>query len=314
MRDQEMTEWQIIESDDFPQASPEKLPTPRRRLEWGLLAGVLILFLSLTALFTLRQQRAQNQSALQEDLSAVIFEEETHRSLGRPDEVFILAAAPLSWKRAYRHTFENKQTDPTAPQYSPGDIQLAEIEFFDGECAVVTVSEAAWIPFPDPIRTYCMTGQGWGRAPLPAAVWGNQQPPYLFSNGVRLQFRERDRAFAQTLAQELEKFFSQINRLPVWSTVSPELVTFDGLEISIEPQDMQPPLILADAQRIIINSPELATPYSLAPDLATFADSDSATFSGETATRLALAKALLLRADSIRTEPTRSLAGAGRWL
>jgi len=297
-----MHEWQILESDSFPEPPPEEPAPGWRRQSWSLLAGGLLLFLLLAGGLTLRERRAQGQAALQQDLSLAIFEEESRRFSGRLDEALLDPTAPLGWQQAYWLSYEEVNRPA-----SPNDVQLATIDYFDGDCAIVTVTgtdgQRPW----DPVRAFCLEAQGWRRTPVPPVAWGEEQPAIILPNSIRLNFRERDRAFAETLAEELATFFIQLDQL----SLDLSSAGYHELEITIAPYDLQGPLILAGARQIILNSPLLATDKSGAEP----GNLDvSAGSSGETAVRLALATTLLRRAEPVSATPSPTLPGGDRFL
>jgi hypothetical protein len=311
-----MAEWQIIESDDFSATASEESALSRWRRGGVLLTGVAALLLLVTGYMLLRQHHVERQTALREDLSAAIFEEETHHFLGQPpDEALMTVSSPLNWRRAYRRTFTIERGNQTQVEgIEPGRVYLAEINHFDGRCALIRVAAPAGVWLPDTLRAYCLGSRGWQRAPIPAAAWGELQPALNLSNGARLYFRARDQSFAKSLAHDLEDFFLRIDQLPVWSQVAPEVTSFAGLKIVIEPHDLQGPLILSEPARIVVNSPQLVNGQTrpLFETSGVFASGTS--LSGEAMVRLALARALLGRTASIQTEPSPALPGAERFV
>jgi len=272
-----MTEWQILESDDFPSETiapddeSNRLPSLRR---WLLLVGGIVAVLLAVGFMALQQQRSLRRTALEEDLAAVIFEEESLRALGsqsRLDEL-VNSDAPERWQQAYRQSLAR----PASPQ--PLSPRLKEIEF-DGRCAVVTLG----LPNRQQIRAYCLQGQQWQRAPALPEQWGESGAPLTVADGLQLRYRARDKAFAQTLAQDLRRFLAELERASFLQSSANLLPAgqSQSLEIIIEPHDLQPPLIADEPQRIVVNSPWLL-PAGDPP-------------SGPAAVRLALAQALLKR-------------------
>lgn len=290
-----MTEWQIIESDNLPETPAETqapLTTPLQR-PWGLLWIGVILFLVVIGFFTLRQQRSENRAVLQDDLAAYIFEEESARYLGQPDRLAYAADAPLAWQQAYLKTFEIDQTNSPPPP-----IQITELDF-DSKCAVVTVE----LVNTRQVRAYCLDeSDSWRRAPVPAEAWRENQDSLRLENGVEIHFFGPDRAFAEALARELPPVFETLAQYRLWPGALPGSDQAARLEIKIVPQDLHPPLILAEGNRIILNSPWL-TPAQPATGLA-----------GEAAVRLALGEALLRPTAPTETNMTNLLPGFARFM
>jgi hypothetical protein len=290
-----MTEWQIIDSENFPDGVAEEPvrsgSSSRRR--WLLLVGGIVLFLGAVGALTLRQRQLESHTALREDLTAHIFEEETRRYLGQAGSDLIIAEVSSSWAEAYWQTFE------TSVQSSPPEaIELTELDF-DGHCAVVMAKLAQHTQ----ARAYCLSEQGWRRAPVSTAAWGQEQPALAITAGVRLRFQARDQDFAETLAADLVPLLKKLERLPRWSSVSLKDISLSPLEIVIEPHDLHAPLIVTEAERIVLNSPWLVS--TQAPEYAGL--------SGETAVRLALAKALLRRVEPVELNSTANLPGVERF-
>src|SRR5688572_24411026 len=139
-----MTDWQISQSDDFTELPPEALPSVWRRRGWGVLAAALMLGLALAAFW---QQRREGQVALAEDLKAAIFAEEMSRFLGRPEAAFYQAEAPAPWRKAYRLSFQREAVGKAGSRELPA-VSLASIDSFDGQCALITLTNSSH----DPVR------------------------------------------------------------------------------------------------------------------------------------------------------------------
>lgn len=311
-----MAEWQIIESDDFSAMTPEESVLPQRRRGGIWLIGVVALFSLVAGFILLRQHHLERQTTMREDLSAAIFEEETRRFLGQlPDESLVTIRTPLNWQQAYRRTFSIERGNRTqVDRIEPGRVYLAEINHFDGRCALIRVAGPAGAWLPDSLRAYCLSSGGWQRSPIPTAAWGDPQPALSLSNGVSLHFQSQDQSFATNLAHDLEDFFLQIDQLPVWSQVAPEVTSFAGLKIIIEPHDLQGPLILSEPARIVVNSPQLVNGQTIPLFETTGVFASSTPLSGEAMVRLALARTLLRRTAPIQTEPSAALPGAERFV
>jgi hypothetical protein len=298
-----VNEWQIIESDNFPDPPPEEAAVSGWRSRgWGLVTAGLFLVLLAAGFWLLRDWHNERQTVLREDLSQVVFQEETHRLLGQPDEALTDPQAPLTWQRAYRRTFDRANHWPP-----PSDVHLTAVDYFDGQCAVVAITGPAETLHPDPVRAYCLAEAGWRRAPIPPAAWGEEQAAINVINGVWLRFRARDRAFAELLADDLVVF---LNRLAQLSLLLP---TSSGLEIVIEPHDLHGALLEADSRRILLNSPELVSNQFLSSARTLKTAELSPVLSGEDAVRLALAQALLRWVGAFQIEPTPTLPGADRF-
>jgi hypothetical protein len=272
--------------------------------------------LALVGLWSLWRQRAEGRAALAEDLKAVVFAEESHRARGRFEPGLLTAEVPPGWQRAYRRSFEMPQS---SEGLNPPAVSLASIDDFDGRCALVTLANAPH----DPVRAYCLTGTGWQRTPVSPAAWGDESELAPLA-GLRLRFRERDRAFAERLAADLAGL---AGRLPL-----------AGLEIVLEPHDLAGPLILVEANRLILNSPELVPTWwqTEAPEAAVVvspkiliapawanpvaaAEQSAITgwvgaLSGPEAVRLALGRILVSRAGLSQPPPASRLPGVDRFI
>lgn len=268
-----MPDWQIIIEDETTGRGRKPLPAPapqRSRWRWLLLAGSVLL-LAVVGVITLQAQRERGQAAIRQDLTAFLFEEETLRAGGRRSEAGHLLAptAPARWRRDYWATFA-----PPAEPVRPRALELGPIAF-DGRCATVDV-EADGQP---QVRHYCLGEAGWQRAPLPSTAWGSTPTAINFSNGVTLQFYERDQPFAEALVPDLRRLFELLAEAPDGD----EALT--GLLLRIEPADLESPLLRQAAGEIVVNSPLLAQPVP-PRDLSAAAE-----------VRLALAQAILAQAE-----------------
>ncbi|MCB0154012.1 MAG: hypothetical protein KDF65_04380, partial [Anaerolineae bacterium] len=246
-----MPDWQIIIEDETTVRGRNPLPEPAaagNRWRWLLLAGSVLL-LAVVGVITLRAQRERGQMGMRQDLTAFLFKEETLRAGGQLTEAGHLLAptAPARWRRDYWATFA-----PAAEPVRPRALELGTIAF-DGRCAIVDV-EAAGQP---QVRHYCLGQAGWQRAPLPPAAWGSIPSAINFSNGVTLQFYERDQAFAEALVPDLRRLFELLAEAPGGG----EALT--GLLLRIEPDDLENPLLHQAAGEIVVNSPLLAQPVPL---------------------------------------------------
>lgn len=291
-----MTEWQIIESEDFPAPPLEEIPRAGFRLKWTLLGCGIAAFFVALGFFGLQRQREESKQALRDDLTAYIFEEETLRYLGQPAAASITPYAPRVWQRAYWQTFETyKQAG-----MPPDTIQLGEIDF-DGQCAVVTVDTTR---SQERMRAYCLEQEAWLRAPVPGAAWGSETDAINFAIGVSLIFLPRDQPFAEALAVDLIPLFQKLEQ---WMQPPGTATLFGrnpyrGLAIVIEPHDLLAPLILDQEEQIIVNSPWL-TPLQPSDGLA-----------GEAAVRLALARTIARRAVIVQARTGPPLPGKTRFL
>ena len=153
-----MAEWQILDSDDFPEISPDEQETPPSRSRWGwvVLAGGILAFLIVVGYTTLRERQVERRTAVRDDLEAIIFEEETQQFLGNAEQAIelMLPHSPDRWQQAYQQTFSGDEIRPP-----PGSTQLNDISF-DGTCAVVNVT----LVNSEQVRVYCLHGEGWRRA------------------------------------------------------------------------------------------------------------------------------------------------------
>jgi hypothetical protein len=289
-----MTDWQIIDSDDLAGPTPETPPPAWRRWGWELLATGLVLVLVLAGLW---QQRREGRAALSEDLNAAIFAEETNRFLGRFEEALYQVETSDAWQRAYRHSFEPQIVEAGGRRSAgSGDIvaaALTSIDYFDGRCAVITLTNSSH----DPVRAYCLAELGWLRTPIPPAAWGevNELEPLP---GLRLQFRDRDREFAEGLAADLAGLADRLS--------------LAGLEIILEPHDLSGPLILAEANRIVLNSPDLVSASTGLTGEPALPDLWNNLF-GQEIVRLALGRVMAGRSAPFQPVLTSRLPGADRF-
>jgi hypothetical protein len=285
-----MAEWEfVVDSDDLPEPQPEE-PSPSRRFQWWYLLAITVLAVLTIGAVTLYRQRADRQAAMRADLQAIIFEEETVRFFGQQDQAgpFILPGAPSNWQQQFHQTFE---TGPA--RLPPADFQLNNIEF-DGQCALVSAKLDDYTQ----LRTYCLHNQQWHRAPTATDNWGDDLHTIDLPGAVQLVYQARDQDFATTLARDLPGLFEKLSEWQGQPNGTPS--SSRSLQIIIEAQDLAPPLIAAEAQRIVLNSPWLV-PFS-----------GDGIPSGQAAVRLALAQALLHRTDLIAPEATSPLPGAVR--
>ncbi len=284
-------DWEVtLDSDNLADPSPEDRRRSRRRRRWFWLAAAIMLALLMVGAVILSRQRAAGRAALREDLTALVFEEETARFLGPPEQAtaLVLPTAPPRWRQAYRQTF---QTDGLPPDV----IHMEKIDTFDGQCATVTMSLDGY----QAVRRYCLSRQQWRRAPIPDDYWDREQTVIDLPNQVRLSFLPRDQVFATALADDLPHLLEEAEQL---AGRLGRPASLQAIEIVIEPHELHPPLIQMDGDRIVLNSPGLV-PFP-----------GDGTPSGQAAVRLALAKALLRRAGLAEPEPRSSLPGASRFI
>jgi hypothetical protein len=287
MRDDEW--YTVTYSDSFTGPSSEEPVRPRPYRRWLPVAAAL-LALVLVGATVLYRQRTMGQAALAEDLAAFIFEEEAIRAFQDPEQATALmaAGAPPAWQEDYQASF-------AAGVAPPASVRVESVEF-DGRCALVDAN----LDGHRQARAYCLNGRQWRRAPVPETAWGETETTSL-AGGPQLSFRARDRAFAETLVDDLPPLFEALDRL---AAPPAGRVTRQTLDIAIEPYELHGPLIVGDLpRRIVLNSP-LLVPFDgqAAPD-------------GSLAVRLALAKALVRRTGDLSPEELpAALPGAGRFV
>ena len=281
-----MTEWQIIiDSDDFPEPPPEESPQhPRFHSRWLVVVGVLVALL-LVAILSLYRQRAKNLTQMRQDLTAAIFEEETVRHFGNPEQAadLIIPNVPDKWQQAYADTFTQGLQPP------PTSIEITDIQF-GGECAIIDVK----LDNNEKTRVYCLNNQQWKRAPITPGVWGREQTTLKLDNEIELYFLPRDQKFAKDLVHDLNKFFDTLSQWGV--QVDPKQLP---VKIIIQPLELSPSLISSDNQQIVLNSP-LAEQTTTLP--------------GRVAVRLDLTQAILSRILPVPAEDVQDLPGAPRLL
>ncbi|MEM7345432.1 MAG: hypothetical protein AAF485_14420, partial [Chloroflexota bacterium] len=291
-----MADWEVILDDgDFEETSDEVTRLPNR-WRWVILAGGIIIFLLGVGYFTLDQRRLAGRAALRDDLTTLILIEETERALGNYDYALdlMLPTASDTWQFAYQQTFE---IQPPIP--NPDNLDLGEEIAFDGVCAVADVR----LFQHNQVRRYCITDQGWRRAPVSSESWGEVQMVRNLRSDVLLRFYPRDEAFAQQVAIDFEQFYTD---LEAWGLLEDrghtELPTDQSLEIMIQPQDLLSPLMEESAAQIVVNSPKL-TPIGEG-DIATANPSDDP---AETMLRQILLETILRRSEAFRVASYNSL-------
>ena len=290
-----MTDWEIIDSNDSIEGPQHKTRPVRRRWFWGLVA--IALLLALGSILSLWRQRNQGQAALAEDLNAVILAEETNRLLGLAEAARYQADTPLTWQQTYYRTFEPQTAEVLAglrELQKPPVISIASIDYFDGQCALITLTNAPH----DPVRAYCLAETTWLRTPIPPAAWGDEQVLAPLP-GLQLRFRARDRAFAETLAVDL------VNRA--------EQLPLAGLEIVLEPHDLADPLILIEPDHIVLNSPD-ALPASIDMGIGPAEYNPWRGLSSPEIVRLSLERVLISRSDRFQPALSAHLPGAKRFI
>lgn len=262
-----MLEWDVMEEENpLPDLPAEEAPPGRSRRFWAavVLAGVAV---ALLLAFVVYREMVNRRELMRADLEAFIRQEEQARAFGLRQQAAHLIAAGVSWEWwvNYLDSFARQGDRP-----HPLDIQLVDVKF-DGQGALVTLT----VNGHRQMRYYRLVNQAWRRAMLPVEeVWGTRRFAVEPIEGVDLIYRPPDRAFAWQVARDLPALFTTLADWPERPRV---------VQIEIEPRDMAPPLIAADEQRVVLNSPLLVP--------------QDGVLSGEGAVRLALATALLDQAD-----------------
>ncbi len=282
-----MADWQfIVDDEDFPDP-PLVESEPKRssnRWWWVFLPIVILMAVLVVTYLNLQSLQHQGQVSIRDDLTNVMFEEETLRA--RQDRE---AAADLihpntqpAWRDGYWQVFDTRSAEADL-------VEIKTIDF-DGTCAVVDVVIGRTLQ----VQSYCLRGGQWRRAAVPTAAWGAEQTELVFPNGARLRFFPRDQRFAEDLATDLVLFFETIE-----TTLGPQ-ASYENLQILIEPADLQGPIIAKYRdQQLVINSPlVVATDGRL---------------SREATVRLALAKTLIPPLASPTLMPRRSPPGLNRF-
>jgi hypothetical protein len=152
------------------------------------------------------------------------------------------------------------------------------------------------------VRYYRLEENGWRRAPLPQAEWGEEERLLSSPLVPALRFRHRDETFARALDSDLATLTEQVSKWEGWTR--PQY-------IHIQPDEFGAPLLQENASFVRLNSPQLLS-YPRA-------------VGGEGAVRLALAQALFrLAGPQPPAEPTEqepehevlppALAGAARFV
>ncbi|HEX8681712.1 MAG TPA: hypothetical protein VF707_05315 [Ardenticatenaceae bacterium] len=289
-----MFEWQVNE-DDKPFASPvegEDAPARRWRVNWRLLlalvAGCVVIALGL-----LRWRIAERDAAVRADITRFVTYEERSRLFGLTDNAASLLAAevPREWRQEYLATFPDPG-EGQAVALEVGEIALRD----DGALVTVRLDGQAQV------RYYRLEENGWRRAPLPQAEWGEEERLLSSPLVPALRFRHRDETFARALDSDLATLTEQVSKWEGWTR--PQY-------IHIQPDEFGAPLLQENASFVRLNSPQLLS-YPRA-------------VGGEGAVRLALAQALFrLAGPQPPAEPTEqepehevlppALAGAARFV
>ena len=81
-----MSDWQIIDSDQFIKSGSKQPFNPRSYRPWLYVAGAIFI-LAVVGIGIVYRQRLQRQAAIEEDLNAFILEEESLRFLGHSDRI-----------------------------------------------------------------------------------------------------------------------------------------------------------------------------------------------------------------------------------
>ncbi|MEM7344490.1 MAG: hypothetical protein AAF485_09610, partial [Chloroflexota bacterium] len=196
----------------------------------------------------------------------------------------IIPNAPSQWQDDYRRLLSEEMPY----QVDKVDVEVLE---FDGTCAL---AEVALDDHPQ-LRTYCLTNQQWRRGPVASTLWGGAPQTINLTNGLTLTFFERDQAFAEQLATDLETFFQT---LEAWQITSG--TPFTTLEIKLEAQDLRQPLLGETNNQIRLNSPWLV-PFD-------------GVISPEMSVRLALGELLLARLSPKTAWESNNLPGGERFL
>jgi hypothetical protein len=238
-----MLDWEITETDTLPHDEPlssAELFHARRRFWGGLVAAVALVALAVFGV--LRMRWAAGESALAADLLTLIKAEEQARRFNLQERVAVLLAegTPDEWRYRYLALFD------TASSATPVEVKIESVAL-DGISALVQTRIGDNLQR----RHYVLTSEGWRRAPLPIAAWGDSLFTYTYPDNerIRMQYYREDREFARAVMADLPALMATRNALEVESLQEFSLV--------LTPQELSGVLLSATPTRLVLNSPQL---------------------------------------------------------
>lgn len=247
-------DWQVLGDEErLPSAPAEN--EPRARRAWARLWRWLLLGLLLVATLgaAVVWQARQREEELRADLEATIEREARAQLFGVAAQAreFADPAAPQIWRERYAALFHPQQSD-----LPPAVTRLALQE---GRALV----DVTWPGAPTPIieqRAYRVVGGAWRRSPLPLEAWeaaGTRRTTHfsIQANAADLAAFSDDPA----LRLNLERLRSRV--VTYW----PDAWADFFLAITVQPQELSGPVLFIDAQKLLVNSPDLALVDPAAP-------------------------------------------------
>lgn len=286
-----MLDWEITEQDSLNTPEDETSPPPRpsRRGFYLILGAILIVGISITALFSWRFQERDN--ALEADLLGQIRAEEAARLVGNQDRVPDLIAPDLP--RAWRDRYLNQFRIPDGESH-PVEVSIEKVEYQGVQAQV-------WVRLGNQVqrRAYEQRAQGWRRVPLPINDETFGGVSYWREQGVEIYKQASDTDFAEEVANDMSALWESVG---AWdgSPRSTKLPNF----VEIRPEELRPALLEVRTEappRIVVNSPQVvALPATM-------------NLRGDSAVRLAVAQGMWEQLPNARLS-TVQLPGGNRFV
>ncbi len=193
-----MFDWQVEEAENT--ATTPTREGGRPLLRWWLLAGGLLLLLAGGAV---RWRLGEQEALLRAELRETIGVEERARLFGLREEAerLVVPNAPAEWQQGFEASFARP-----GEEVVPLSLVVEEARLWGAGGAVVRVRVGEAVQ----LRHYRLVDDGWRRAPLPEAVWGESRT-IRAAGGIEVAFRARDEAFARGLARDLPALLGEIS-------------------------------------------------------------------------------------------------------
>ncbi len=238
-----MLDWEISENNTLPQEAP--LPPSdafrSRRLFWSITIGGIVV-VALAIIGVMRGRLEAGESALAADLLALVRAEEQARRFNLVERADLLLAegTPDEWRNRYLALFD------TVTGSTPIEVALEDVRL-DGIAALVQARIGTQLQH----RYYQLTSQGWRRAPLPIAAWGDSLFTYTYPDHerIRVQYYREDAGFAKEVMDNLPALMATRSALG--------LDGLDEFSMTITPEELSGPLLDATPTRLVLNSPQL---------------------------------------------------------
>lgn len=238
-----MLDWEITETYTLPdEEPPPALESARsRRWFWGITL-VVALSVAIAVFGVMRMRLAAGENALAADLLLLVKAEEQARRFNLQERVDLLVAegTPDDWRHRYLALFD------TVTSSTPIEVTIEDVQL-DGISALVQAQIGDHLQR----RHYLLTSQGWRRAPLPIAVWGDSLFTYTYPGNerVRVQYYREDTDFAKEVMADLPALIATRNALGV--------EPLDEFSLTITPQELSGVFLGASPNHLTLNSPQL---------------------------------------------------------